>query len=208
MAESDLDFEVVRIPMFTDSWLSDVTKYSPAGRVPVLLDRETTVWDSTAIIQHLNENFSGSVGWPEQSVAKAHARSVSAEMHSGFIAIRGELPQNLRKRTCIPRSKLSAGCNAQIDRVFEIWSDCRKRYSKKGPWLFGKFSIADIMFAPVALRFRSYGIETAGAATEFVAAATSHERIKEWCASAEEEEESIDFIDNLAPADTSPLTLG
>ncbi len=208
MAESGLELEVVRIPMFTESWASKVSKYSPAGRVPVLLDGDVTVWDSTAIIQHLSERFSDVVGWPEEPKARAHARSVSAEMHSGFIAIRGELPQNIRRRSRLDRATLSAGCNAQIDRVFEIWSDCRSRYSNDGPWLFGTFSIADVMFAPVALRFQSYGIDVPQPAAEFLDAVTTNERVQEWSVAAEAEAESIEFIDNLTPADASPLTLG
>ncbi len=208
MKESGLDFDEVRLPMFTDAWYREVTQFSPAGRVPVLIDGDSRVWDSMAIILYLREKYSQLVGWPEEPVARAHAQSISAEMHSGFIAIRGELPQNIRKREVIPISRLTTGCRQQIDRVLDIWKDCRTQYSAEGPWLFGKFTIADVMYAPVALRFQTYGIEADGDAGDFVAAVSELDSIKIWSKASAAETEAIEFIDCLTPAADSPLTLG
>ena len=208
MRESNLPFDEVRIPLFTDTWQSEIAAYSPVERVPVLVDGPIAVWDSVAIIQYLQEKYPETVDWPEEHARRAHARSIAAEMHSGFIAIRGELPQNIRQRTQLSDSRLTAGCKTQIARIIDIWADCRKRYGSRGPWLFGDFSVADIMFAPVALRFRTYGISVASPASEFIEAVVELPSIQEWSAASAEESEYINFIDELIPAADSPLTLG
>ena len=208
MRESNLPFDEILIPMFTDTWQSEVKAYSTAARVPVLVDDPITVWDSVAIMQYLQEKFPETVDWPEEQERRVYARSIAAEMHSGFIAIRDELPQNIRQRTKLSDSRLTAGCKSQIARVVDIWTDCRRRYGSRGPWLFGDFSVADIMFAPVALRFRTYGISVASPASEFIEAVVNLPSIQEWSAASAEESECIDFIDELVPAADSPLTLG
>lgn len=194
--------------MFTDNWQKEVAEYTPAGRVPVLLDGAARIWDSLAIVQYLQENFSETVDWPQEKALRAHALSIAAEMHSGFIAIRGELPQNIRQRTQLSDSFLSSDCKAQIARVIGIWGDCRKLYGGRGEWLFGDFSVADVMFAPVALRFRTYGVSVASPASDFMEAVFDLSSIQEWSAASAEESEHIDFIDKLVLAADSPLTLG
>ena len=114
----------------------------------------------------------------------------------------------IRQRTQLSDSRLTAGCKTQIARIIDIWTDCRKRYGSRGPWLFGDFSVADIMFAPVALRFRTYGISVASPASEFIEAVVDLPSIQEWSAASAEESEHIDFIDELVPAADNPLTLG
>ena len=208
MRESNLPFDEVRIPMFTGTWESELASYSPAGRVPVLIDGEISVWDSLAIIQYLQENSSETVGWPQDQDVRAHARSIAAEMHSGFIAVRAELPQNIRRRNRLQDSQLTPGCRAQIARIIEIWVDCRTRYGSEGDWLFGDFSVADVMFAPVALRFQTYGVGVPAPASDFMQAVLGLPSIREWSDAASDEIERIDFIDNLVPASDSPLTLG
>lgn len=205
---SGLDFELRRIPMFTGDWADAVARCGAAGRVPVLLDDELIVWDSTAIMAHVCERHPGALGWPEDLPARALARSIAGEMHSGFMAIRDELPQNIRARHRLAQSDLSADCGSQIGRIEEIWTLCASRYAAYGPWLFGDLCIADVMFAPVALRFRTYGIEVSEPARRFVEAVTTNPLIREWCALAAEETESIPFIDDLVPVKESPLTLG
>jgi len=205
--ESGIRFEEVRLDLFTESWRSDIAAYSPAARVPVLLDGSVQVWDSLAIMQYLHERFPDSVGWPGERPARAHALSITAEMHSGFLAIRNELPQNIKRQASPPERELSADCLSQIDRITGIWADCHKRYGESGPWLFGKFSIADAMYAPVALRFRSYGIAVPSPAEKFMESISALPAIREWCAAAADESESVPFIDQLIPAEESPLTL-
>ncbi|MEO1573479.1 MAG: glutathione S-transferase family protein [Pseudomonadota bacterium] len=206
LKHSGAAFEVVRVPLFTDEWITQIQRYSPAGRVPVLIDGDLHIWDSSAIIEHLREKAPGAVGWPEDPARRALARSVSGEMHSGFIAIRDELPQNLRARTTLDPATLSASCRDQIARIDAIWSQCYEQYD--GPWLFGEFCIADIMYLPVALRFVTYGIQVSDGARRFVDAVLACSTTVEWIQGAREESEALDFIDNLTPATDSPLTLG
>lgn len=208
LTESNVPFEEFRIPMFTETWPAEIAAYSSAGRVPVLVDDEITVWDTTAIIEHVRETHANSVGWPGTAEMRANARSISAEMHSGFLAIRGELPQNIRARHVIGPGQLTHSCRSQISRIDEIWSDCHRKYGDSGAWLFGEFSVADIMFAPVALRFVTYSIPVSEDARKFVDAVQKSASVRKWIAAAEAESESISFIDELVPAASSPLTLG
>ncbi len=208
LTESKIPFELTRIPMFTESWPAEIARYSPAGRVPVLLDEEVTVWDSTAIIEYVRQRHPNAVGWPASVEMEAHARSISAKMHSGFLAIRDELPQNIRARNERDLSHLSQGCRDQIARIDRIWTDCRDRYEGSGQWLFGGFSLADVMFTPVALRFVTYSTPVSSRAQEFISAVCASISVQKWIELASDEVECIEFIDNLVPAVESPLTLG
>jgi len=126
----------------------------------------------------------------------------------GFLALRDELPQNLRAHRKIDVNQLSTSCQKQIARIDELWTDCRKQYGGAGKWLFGDFSIADIMFTPVALRFVTYSIPLSGHSQEFVEAVCGLESVQHWTDAAREESESLPFIDDLVSAKDSPLTLG
>lgn len=146
-----------------------ILAHSPSGRVPCLRDGETTVWDSLAICEYLNEKFPAARLWPADSAVRAVARSVSAEMHSGFQALRTNMPMKVRES--LPGQGIAAGVQGDIDRIFDIWRDCRRRFGWEGPYLFGAFSIADAMFAPVVTRFRTYGVpldDTCGAYAEAI----------------------------------------
>ena len=180
LTESNVPFEEIRIPLFTESWPADIAEYSSTGRVPVLLNDDITVWDTTAIIEHVRAEYPHAVGWPESARMRAYARSVSAEMHSGFLAVRDELPQNIRARNKLETNQLSGSCRKQIARIDEIWTDCRRRYGESGKWLFGEFSIADVMFIPVALRLVTYSIPVSDSAREFVDAAQGSESVRQW----------------------------
>ncbi|MGF1460021.1 MAG: glutathione S-transferase family protein [Leptolyngbyaceae cyanobacterium] len=197
MKRSQLEFEEVRLALFTAQWEAEIARYTPAGKVPVLIEDELAVWDSLAIMEYLRETRPDTVGWPEERTARAHARSIAMEMHSGFMAIREELPQNLR--VCQQRSldDFSSHARAEIQRVEALWQDCFERY--QGPWLCGDFSIADVMYAPVALRFVTYGIELNPVAQDFVTAVRNLEPIQSWCAAAAVEEETLPFIDARLP---------
>lgn len=205
---SHIEFEVERIPLFSDDWRDRVARRSPAGRVPVLIDGDFAVWDTMAILEYVAETQPGAIGWPADVRTRARARSVSAEMHSGFIAIRNELPQNIRHRKTLSRDHLSTACRDQLQRVDDIWSDCRGEHAAAGPWLFGEQSVADFVFAPVALRLVTYGIPMSSRAEEFVAAIQDFEPIREWEELAGAETESFPFIDELRPIGDTPLTPG
>lgn len=193
LKESHIDFEEIRLALFTEHWKSEISRYTPAGKVPVLLDGDISVWDSLAIMEYVQERFPAAIGWPSDRIARAHARSIAAEMHSGFLAIREELPQNLRM--CQRRSldDFSSTARAEIERVETLWQNCFHQFG--GPWLCGKFSIADVMYAPVALRFVTYGIRLDTDARQFVAAVQALSHIQSWIADAAQEEESWEFID-------------
>jgi glutathione S-transferase len=157
MRATHIPFEEVFIPLYTDQADKDrILSFTRSGKVPALIDGDITVWDSLAIIEYLAERFPDVHLWPAGRAARAHARSVSAEMHSGFMPLRNECGMNLHRP--VGAIALSADAQANVARVQEIWSTCREQYGKVGPYLFGGFSGADAMFAPVVHRFRTYAI--------------------------------------------------
>jgi glutathione S-transferase len=150
-------FEEVVIPIYNGPEDKQrIVDVSPSGKVPALIDGDITVWDSLAIIEYLAERFPTAKLWPDDVAARAHARSVSAEMHSGFMALRNECGMNLHRP--VGAKTLSSDAQANIARIQEIWADCRARSGKAGPYLFGGFSGADAMYAPVVHRLRLYAI--------------------------------------------------
>lgn len=205
---NDIAFEEVRLSLFADGWPDTIDEYSEARRVPVLIDGGIRVWDSLAIIEYLNDRYATTVGWPRRYEQLAHARSIVAEMHAGFLAVRAELPQNIRARHSLSVDSLSADCRSQLARIDSIWSGCRNRYRSQGPWLFGTMTIADVIYAPVALRLITYGLTSSADAAEFVEAVAAHPAVKQWSAAASTEPEALEFIDRLTPIDQTPLTQG
>ena len=154
---NNIPFEEVFISLYTgEADKQRILDFSRAGKVPVLVDDDVTIWDSLAIIEYLAERFPEKRLWPEDPVQRAHARSISAEMHSGFAALRNECGMNLHRP--VGTIELSAEARANIARIQEIWTECHARYGKAGPFLFGAFGAADAMFAPVVHRFRTYAI--------------------------------------------------
>ena len=175
----NIAFEEIFIPLYTDKADKDrLLSVSRSGKVPALIDGDVTVWDSLSIIEYLAERFPEAGLWPEDRTARAHARSISAEMHSGFMALRNECGMNLHRP--IRAVALSADAQANVARIQEIWADCHARYGKNGPFLFGTFSGADAMFAPVVHRFRTYAIPVAKDAQPYVDAMMSLPAFQEW----------------------------
>ena|ERR1700694_349338 len=154
---SNIVFDEVFIPLYTGvadkQRILDLTR---SGKVPALIDGDLTIWDSLAIIEYAAERFPDARLWPEDRAWRAHARSISAEMHSGFPALRNECGMNLHRP--IGAVAMSAEARADIARIQQIWIECRTRYGRSGPFLFGSFGGADAMFAPVVHRFRTYAI--------------------------------------------------
>ena len=174
-----IPFEEVRIPLYTGAAdkqrILDVT---PAGKVPALVDDDITVWDSLAIIEYVAERFPHAGLWPEDRAGRAHARSISAEMHSGFAALRNECGMNLHRP--VGAKPLSENARADIARIQQIWSDCRARYGKAGPYLFGALSAVDAMYAPVVHRFRTYAIDVTPAVRDYMAAMNALPAFAQW----------------------------
>src|SRR3954469_18273486 len=163
----NIAFEEVQIPLYTgDADKQRILKFSGSGKVPVLVDGDITVWDSLAIIEYAAERFPQAQLWPADRARRAHARSVSAEMHSGFTALRNECGMNLHRPA--GAKALSADAHADIARIQESWAECRARYGKRGPYLFGGFSGADAMYAPVVHRFRTCAMEVTPAVRDYM----------------------------------------
>jgi glutathione S-transferase len=175
-----IPFEEVFIPLYTDDKADKerMLSFSRAGKVPTLVDSDVTVWDSLSIIEYLAEKFPQVRLWPEDRPARAHARSISAEMHSGFMALRNECGMNLHRP--IRSVALSDDARDNVARIQAIWAECYQRYGKAGPFLFGAFGGADAMFAPVVHRFRSYAIPVEGDARHYVDAMMSLPAFAEW----------------------------
>ncbi len=180
-------FEEEVIPLEHLDTARRIARYSGAGRVPVLIDGALTVWDSLAIAEYLNERFPQAQLWPRDSAARAVARSVSAEMHSGFPDLRNDM--SMRLRSTFAPQPLRKQTKADVDRVQSIWRECRQRFGEKGdgPFLFGAFSVADAMFAPVVSRFRSYSVPMDSVCTTYANAVWSLPSLQEWYASAQKE---------------------
>jgi len=182
-------FDELRIGLEEPDTGERIRRHSPSGRVPVLVDGELAVWDSLAICEYASERWLDGAGWPREREARAVARSVAAEMHSGFPALRTELPMNCRARG--RRVALTDAARTDIERVVMLIRDCRSRYGASGACLFGDFSIADAMFAPVAFRFATYGVEPGGAARDWCAAVLALPAVRAWAAAAEAETEVV-----------------
>jgi len=176
-----VSFTEVKVLLDQPDTAAKIAVHSPSGRVPVLIHGGLRIWDSLAICEYVAESFPAARLWPVTADVRATARSVSAEMHSGFAALRRDLPMNIRER--LPR-KWGADVQADIDRIVRIWQDCRAAAAAQGPFLFGAFSIADAMFAPVATRFRTYGVPVPPACAAYIEAIVSLPAFLEWEAEA------------------------
>ncbi|KHF26385.1 glutathione S-transferase [Solemya velum gill symbiont] len=182
-------FEEKRIALFTDTTTDELSIYNSDFKVPILKENEFEVWDSLSILEYVSEQYLSGQGWPADANARAVARSISTEMHSSFFNVRNELPMNCRKE--FNGIKLSEGAVSEIERIKELWRRCRSEYGSGGEWLFGKYSIADAMFAPVALRFNGYNIQLDGIEKEYVNSVLAHPAIVEWIEAAKLETEVI-----------------
>lgn len=181
-------YEEIVIPLRQPTTRADILKYSPSAKLPALIDGKVTVWESLAIVEYLAEKYPHAPLWPKERAVRAHARAIASEMHGGFIPLRRGLPMNLRRK--LPQPDLDDAARADINRIQAIWRDTHKRFGGtmgSGPFLFGGFSAADAMFAPVATRFDTYGIPLEDFAAGYVAAVMAEPRMVEWIAAAKKE---------------------
>ena len=182
MKHFGIAFEEKLIPLNDPDTHANIIKFSPSGKVPALIHNDTTIWDSMAIAEHLNECFPEKQMWPKDAKARATARSVSNEMHSGFATLREHMPHDLTR--VIPNFDWSPA-NADIERIKAIWTGCLQTY--RGPFLFGEYSIADAMFAPVANRFVTYGVPQEGVVAQYVKTLRALPEFLEWQKDADAE---------------------
>jgi glutathione S-transferase len=193
MKHFGLEFEEIRIPLYTPEAGQKIRNYSPAGKVPVLLHEDVVVWDSLAICEYLAEQFPA-IQWPKDVRARAIARSISAEMHAGFQDLRQNLPMNCRAR--FPNEVRAPGVQNDINRIMTIWRDCRQTYGTTGPMLFGEFTLADAIYAPVVLRFKTYAVTLDDLCQEYMDAVLALPALQEWIKAAEQEPEVIPMFES------------
>jgi len=174
-----LEFTEQQIPLDTPEFESEIGKFSPTRRVPVLVHGDLIVWESIAICEYASE-LAGGRGWPAEPGLRAIARALTSEMHAGFSALRNACPMNARATG--RRVPMTPALAQDLRRVDAIWSGCRRDHGERGPWLFGDFSIADAMFAPVALRVRTYGLPLSSLATRYYDTMLADPHLLEWIA--------------------------
>ncbi len=178
MKVAGIAFEEILISLDAPDFKTRIAAWSNAGKVPVLIDGDIRVWESLAIIEYVAEKFPAAGLWPAPAAARAQARAISAEMHSGFGALRRQLPMNIR-RPVKPRS-LDAAAAADVSRIDAIWSECRTRFAAAGPFLYGSFGAADAMYAPVVWRLHTYAVDVSAAARAYMTAVMTLPAAVEW----------------------------
>ncbi len=172
-------------PLYQPDTRARILQHSPSGHVPLLKHGARIIWDSLAICEYLAEVFPDAALWPEEAHARAVARSVSAEMHSGFVNLRSSMPMDLKERH--PGMGRTEECLADIARITALWGDARARFGQEGPYLFGRFSIADCMYAPVVTRFATYGVELDPPCRAYVDTVLALPSLQEWTEAAQAE---------------------
>ena len=177
-----IEFEEIVVPLDLPETQTAIRKHSPSGRVPVLLHRGLAVWESLAIAEYLNDLKPESGLWPPSAAARAHARAISTEMHAGFMDLRTNMPMNIR--ASYPGKGMTPGVRADIERITGLWRDCRKRFAgafqKDDGFLFGNFSAADAMYAPVVQRFIAYDVGVSAPARAYMESMTALPAWREW----------------------------
>ena len=180
LKHAGLRFDEILIPLDRPETREQIDRHSPSGRVPVLCHGELRVWDSLAICEYVAE-LTGK-GWPQERAARAVARAVCAEMHGGFTTLRSLWPMNARARN--RRTAVTAALEADVERIDQIWNDCRGRFGGGRPWLFGEYTVADAMYAPVVLRFNTYGAGISQTARRYMASVLEDGALQEWLQAA------------------------
>ncbi|MBW6528557.1 glutathione S-transferase family protein [Sphingomonas sp. RHCKR7] len=199
--QSELAFEEVVVPLYDEAWdkRREGDEFAPSsGKVPILWDGEAVVWDSLAIVDYLADKVGRARFWPEDEAARAMARSMAAEMHSSFAALRRQHSMNVRQ--IYAPAPLDDAVAADLTRVFELWAQARARFGGggEGDFLFGAFGAADIMFAPVCTRIVTYSLPAPRFAAAYIGAVLRHPFLQDWIAGAQEEEWVIEKFEQPA----------
>jgi len=193
LKQAGIEFQERRLAIFSDEFRDVIGRLSPAGRVPVLKDGDLVIWDSLAICEYIAEQYPHSHAWPEAVAARAHARAICAEMHSGFPALRNHMPMDCRNRDLAGSVVIEGKLAGETQRIREMWRECREKYAGDGPFLFGHFSIADCMYAPVVFRFRTYLPPLGDLEQAYCHTLLALPAMREWLEASELETETIDY---------------
>jgi glutathione S-transferase len=188
LKHAGIPFEEIQLRFSAPDFKQQVLRHSPAGRVPVLIDGELMIWDSLAIAEYVAENFADKMLWPSERKQRAEARSVCAEMHSSYLALRNNMPMNISAH--LPGRGWNVDVQKDIARITAIWG-ARSRFAAAGPFMFGRFSVADAFFAPVVWRFNSYQPELPAQAVDYVRLMLALPAMQAWAAEAARENEFI-----------------
>ncbi len=200
MKQLGIEFDEVKLRFHSTEWDAQIQRWSPSGLVPVLWRDSQSVWDSLAIAECLAEWYPERAVWPADALARAFARSISAEMHSGFRDLRASMPMNIRASH--PGKGLKPEVQVNIDRIEALWSEARRRFGRGGPYLFGAFCAADAMFAPVVMRFTTYAVKLTPESSEYCEAMRRAPGVRAWIEDALREKE---FVAEDEPYATAPL---
>lgn len=197
--QSGLPFEELIVPMYDDHWEErkrEQDMIPSHGKVPILWDGDAVIWDSLAILEYLADKTSRDRFWPKDDVARGTARAMVAEMHSSFAALREECGMNIRRT--FTDYQISDAARSDAIRILQLWAEARSRFGSGGPYLFGTFSAADIMYAPVVTRFHTYSFALPGFAQAYCDAIRDHEWMRQWSTAASAEEWVIEKYESPA----------
>jgi glutathione S-transferase len=189
MKQAGIVFDEVRVLLFEDGYKAKIEQYSPAGKVPVLVAGNITIWESLAICEFLAERHPEKRLWPADSAARAQARAICAEMHAGFSALRNAMPMNIRSSH--PGKGMTPEAKRDIERITAMWEQCRKNYGQGGELLFGHFTAADAWYAPVVSRFQTYAVKLPPVAQAYAGAVLRLSAMREWMTAARQETEFV-----------------
>jgi glutathione S-transferase len=200
MKQLGIPFDEVKLRFHSQEWDAQIARWSPSRLVPVLWRGDQSVWDSLAILEALHEWFPDRGVWPGDPLARAFARSVAAEMHSGFRDLRANMPMNIR--AALPGKGMKPEVQANVDRIQVLWGEARRRFGHAGPFLFGHFCAADAMYAPVVMRFATYGVKLAPEASAYCEAMRAAAGVRAWIDDALKETEIVPEDEPYATAAT------
>lgn len=200
--QSGLPFEEITVPLYDDNWEERRREYDltpSSGKVPILWDGETVIWDSIAILEWLSDKAGRDRFWPKDDTARGMARAMVAEMHCSYMALRRQCPMNTRR--VFEDHSIDADARADAVRILQLWAEARARFGKGGPYLFGTFSAADIMYAPVVSRFTTYDFTLPGFAQAYCQHMLDHDWMKQWYQAAEEEDWVLERFEQAAQSE-------